>query len=78
MITLAQMKKRSRMVGYHWFDKVTMEYWGTRIERVPNYMNVFVTSDLDYFKIDRKYTLAEAVSFSEIATKDLERLEAYV
>lgn len=58
-VLLSQMKKRSKMVGQDWFSKGNMEYFGTKIVVVPNYMNVFVTSEFDFYRDEnnRRFTI---------------------
>ena len=56
-MTISEVKSIVRSNGYHFFDKDTMKYWGSRIETSVFKNGCFVTSEDNYDKTERLYTV---------------------
>lgn len=57
--TIADVKRVHKEKGYHFFDKDTMEFWGSRIESVLYKNMCFVTSELDFNGENRFYNVRQ-------------------
>ena len=56
-MTISEVKSIIKSKGHHFFDKDTMKYWGTRIETSVFKNGCFVTSEDNYNKTERLYTV---------------------
>lgn len=54
---ISEVKAITQSNGYHFFDKNTMNYWGTRIETSVFANGCYVTSEDDFSKTKRLYTV---------------------
>ena len=60
-MTFAEMAKISKAADKHYFDKESLEYWGSKFECDPNANNIFVESIDDFYQKERLYNV---VSFT--------------
>ena len=56
-MTISEVKSIDKSNGGHFFDKDTMKFWGTRIETSVFKNGCFVTSEDNYNKTKRLYTV---------------------
>lgn len=56
-LTITEMKKRNQEAGQYWFSKETMDFFGCVIEAGPNIKNIFITSEWNFDRTERYYTL---------------------
>ena len=56
-MTISEVKATVIANGGHFFDRDTMKYWGTRIETGVFKNGCFVTSEDNYNKTKRLYTV---------------------
>ena len=54
---ISEVKAIVRSNGYHFFDKDTMKYCGTRIETSVFKNGCYVTSEDNFYKTKRLYTV---------------------
>ncbi|RHU03312.1 MULTISPECIES: DUF7447 family protein [Erysipelotrichaceae] len=57
MLRMKDVIRMCKEKGLHYFDKDTMEYWGTKIETELMEGNLFVTSEDTFDSMERKYTV---------------------
>lgn len=55
-LTLAEMKRRNKESGQHWFDEGAMRFFNTKIETKPNVANMFITSEYMEDPNEKRYT----------------------
>jgi hypothetical protein len=56
-LTVTKMKEINEAKGGHFFDRETMEFFGSRIEYAPNKAHIFITSERDFTGKKRFYTV---------------------
>ena len=54
---MADVAYWNKYIGHHFFDKGTMEFFGSKIESGLYKNNTFLTSDEDAFGANRAYTV---------------------
>lgn len=59
------VKAAFRSAGSHWFDKDTMAFFGSRIESGMRFNTFFVTSEDNFDRTERRYTVRYATSYGE-------------
>ena len=67
-LTVGEMKARNKAAGYNWFDNGTMKFFGTKIESAPNAKGIFITSEYNFDRTKRLYTLRKFESDSTVTT----------
>ena len=56
-MTISEVKSIVKANGGHFFDKDTRKFWGTRIETSVFKNGCFVTSEDDFDRTERLYTI---------------------
>jgi len=55
--TIADVKKANKAIKNHWFNKETMDFFGTKIESELIDGKYFITSEDDFYRTKRQYRL---------------------
>jgi hypothetical protein len=66
--TMEQVKQANKARGQHWFDADTMEYWGTEIHGEPMAGEFFITSEDNFNKDARFFTIRKVSDTGRIST----------
>lgn len=57
MMTIAEMKAINAAKGYHFFDKESMRFWGSRIHAAPNKYGFFIESHDNFDRTRKLFTV---------------------
>lgn len=74
-MTITEMKAKSASNGYHFFDRDTMRFWGSKIHTAPNKYGLFIESHDNFDRTRKLYRVCiftgkctvETIEDSEIA-----------
>lgn len=74
-MTITEMKAKSAHNGYHFFDRDTMHFWGSKIHSAPNKYGLFIESHDNFDRTRKLYRVCiftgkctvETIEDSEIA-----------
>lgn len=56
-MTIAEMKAINKAKGYHFFDKDSMRFWGSKVHTAPNKYRLFIESHDDFSRTKKLYTV---------------------
>lgn len=56
-LTMRDVKRHNKAIGYHFFDKETLEFWGSKIETELFNNHTFITSEDNFDRTKRLYTI---------------------
>ena len=56
-MTIAEMKAINKAKGYHFFDKDSMRFWGSKVCTAPNKYRLFIESHDDFSRTKKLYTV---------------------
>ena len=66
--TMEQVKQANRARGQHWFDADTLEYWGTEIHGELMAGEFFITSEDNFNRDARFFTIRKVSDTGRIST----------
>ena len=55
--TMADVRRHNKEAGYHFFDRDTMAFWGSKVMTPLYANNTFVTSDDNFDRTKKLYTV---------------------
>lgn len=56
-MTIAEMKAINKAKGYHFFDKDSMRFWGSKVYTAPNKYRLFIESHDNFDRTKKLYTV---------------------
>lgn len=56
-ISMDEVREANRELGHHFFDKETIRFFGSRVGSKLYGGRFFVTSELDFYRTDRRYSV---------------------
>ena len=56
-MTIAEMKAINKAKGYHFFDKDSMRFWGSKVRTAPNKYRLFIESHDNFDRTKKLYTV---------------------
>ena len=54
-MTIAEMKAINKANGYHFFDRDTMRFWGSKVHTAPNKYRLFIESHDNFDRTEKLY-----------------------
>lgn len=66
--TIAELKVCNRLAGHHWFDPAGMRFWGTKIHGGIRGGKYFVSSENNFNKSARLFTVRTFTDDGRITT----------
>lgn len=72
-MTLADVRAANKAAGFNWFDRATMRFWACRIHGGLRKGRYFITSEDNFDRSKRLFSIREAMPDGSIHTPRFQR-----